>query len=93
MHEDIPKTTKQVQLSATVLDVIDRMSVYASTVEDWLRIKTEALRRLPTSERAHFSVRDPYTKQQAINEYEAIFIERWYEKTGVRLTLHERAAS
>lgn len=93
MPKDISKASNEVQLDEVVLDVIDRMSVYAGEERDWLKIKAAALKRLPIHQRENFSLRDPVTKRHTINAYEAIFIERWFEKTGVRLTLHERKAA
>lgn len=54
-------------------------------VEDWLDLKKLLLRTLPPKARSNFSVRDPKTKKQNLNEFELRLIDNYYTKTGTKL--------
>lgn len=70
----------------TLDDAIVLVASYVDTC-DWLEVKRELLTMLPNEIRSQFSRRDPYTKKQVINEYEAIIIDKWESLTGIRLSI------
>ncbi len=55
---------------------------YAANIDDWLVIKKELLKALPSDVRTQFSTRDPVTKKQRTNDFERMVAERWSETTG-----------
>jgi hypothetical protein len=65
---------------------------YAMNVKDWQTIKKEILKSLPPSDRKFFSTRDPYTKQQTLNEFERTVVEKWEKLTSVKLIIKSRDA-
>tara|TARA_B100000683_G_scaffold265084_1_gene295568 strand:- start:1048 stop:1293 length:246 start_codon:yes stop_codon:yes gene_type:complete len=54
-------------------------------VDEWMDLKKLLLRALPPSARSNFSVRDPKTKKQNLNEFELRLIDNYYSKTGKKL--------
>jgi hypothetical protein len=62
-------------------DAIDHVFTYASHVDEWLIVKKELLRILPVNERTIFSVRDPITKKQRVNQFEILLAKWWSAKT------------
>ena len=54
-------------------------------VEEWMDLKKLLLRTLPPKARSNFSVRDPKTKKQSLNEFELRLIDNYYSKTGKKL--------
>lgn len=55
---------------------------YANEVEDWITVKKELVRHLPSPLRSLFSRRHPITKVQQTNEFELEIIKRWSELGG-----------
>lgn len=62
-------------------EAIDFVYSYASHVDEWLTIKKELLRVLPVEERTIFSIRDPITKKQRVNQFEKLLAKWWSTKT------------
>jgi len=54
-------------------------------VESWMELKKLLLVTLPSHARSNFSVRDPKTKKQRLNEFEHRLIDNYYSRTGTRL--------
>lgn len=65
-----------------ITDALNNVFQYASHVDDWLTIKKELLKMLPSDSRRVFSTRDPLTKRQRTNDYERTLANRWSELTG-----------
>lgn len=62
-------------------------------VESWMELKKLLLVSLPPAARSNFSIRDPKTKKQGLNEFEYRLIDNYYSKTGTMLQKdvdHER---
>jgi len=57
----------------------------ACAVESWMELKKLLLVTLPSQARSNFSVRDPKTKKQRLNEFEQRLIDNYYSRTGTRL--------
>lgn len=55
---------------------------YASHVDDWIVIKKELLKALPTEHRTLFSTRHPITKKQQINDFERQIAAQWSKMSG-----------
>ena len=63
-------------------------------VESWMELKKLLLVTLPSHARSNFSVRDPKTKKQKLNEFERRLLDNYYNRTGTKLkrdVSHERA--
>lgn len=54
---------------------------YAYEESDWVVIKKEILRALPSQIRTFFSTRDPKTKDQSMNEFEIEMAKLWSQLT------------
>ncbi len=75
-------------MNREILDeAIDTVFSYTGSITDWIVIKKELLKTLTSADRMYFSTRDPVTKAQRLNDFEKIVIERWQQKTGIRLIL------
>ena len=71
-----------VYISSKVNEAIDFVHTYAGHVDDWIVIKKEILKTLPSEDRSLFSLRHPITKKQRTNDFERIVMRRWEELTG-----------
>jgi len=69
-------------MNQVVIDALNFVYSYASHVDDWLTIKKELLKALPSDERTAFSTRDPITKKQRTNDFELQLVKRWSDLTG-----------
>lgn len=69
------------KINSLLSDAIDHVFTYASHVDEWLIVKKELLKVLPVKERTIFSVRDPITKKQRVNQFEILLAKWWSEKT------------
>ena len=59
--------------------------VYKGT--DWLIIKKQVLKRIPSDIRSKFSTRDYLTKKHTINEFEKSLIEFYFDNYKINLKL------
>lgn len=76
-----------------ILECIDFVSLYVGDCDDWVTIKKQIMRGIPSSLRTNFSTRDPITKEQNLNQFEKTVINYYKNLTGVNLvlrTLQER---
>ena len=76
-----------------IIEQIDFVSSYVSSCDDWVTIKKEVMRGIPSSLRKNFSTRDPKTKEQQLNDFEKAVIIYYSNLTGINLimrTLEER---
>lgn len=69
-------------MNQVVIDALNFVYSYASHVDDWLIIKKELLKALPSNERTAFSTRDPITKKQRTNDFELQLAKRWSDLTN-----------
>jgi|TARA_Y100000034_G_scaffold123815_1_gene171144 hypothetical protein len=77
----------------SILDQVRFVASYTESCDDWVTIKKEVMKGLPSFLRKHFSTRDPITKEQNLNDFEKELISYYREITGVSLilrTLSER---
>jgi hypothetical protein len=70
------------------LETIVFVFEYAHDVDDWMRIKRELLKLLPSIERKYFSTRDPITKKQSMNDYEMSISKKWEELSGRKVVFN-----
>lgn len=77
------------KISNLVEEALSFVFSYASSTDDWLKIKKELLKTLPPSERVSFSKRDPVTKKQVINEFDVLVAFRWKQLTGKDVILRQ----
>jgi len=76
-----------------ILEQLEFVSSYAEGCDDWVTVKKEVMRGIPSPMRKKFSTRDPSTKEQWLNNFEKELINYYYRSTGIRLvlrTLEER---
>jgi hypothetical protein len=69
-------------ISPKIKDAVDFVFTYASHIDDWLVVKKELLKILPSGERTQFSLRHPITKKQRTNDLEREIAKYWSELTG-----------
>lgn len=69
-------------LNPKIVEALVFVYGYATDVDDWLVIKKEMLKALPSEERTQFSTRDPVTKKQRTNDFEREVAARWAEMSG-----------
>ena len=70
-----------------IVEQLEFVASYADDCDDWVTVKKEVMRGIPSPLRKNFSTRDPKTKEQQLNEFEKHVIEFWKEKTGTELKL------
>jgi hypothetical protein len=70
-----------------VVEQLEFVASYVDDCDDWVTVKKEVMRGIPSSLRKNFSTRDPKTKEQQLNKFEKYIIEYWKEKTGINLKL------
>lgn len=69
-------------MNQNVIDALNFVFSYAGHVDEWLTIKKELLKALPSKERTAFSTRDPITKKQLTNDFELQLAKRWSDLSG-----------
>jgi hypothetical protein len=76
-----------------VIRQIHEVSSYVGKCDDWMVVKKEIMKNIPSDMRKLFSRRDPITKDQTPNDFDREVIEYYYSLTDIRLkirTLEER---
>lgn len=76
-----------------VKDQIRFVAGYCADCDDWVTIKKEIMRGIPSHLRKHFSRRHPITKNQQPNNFDRVVINYYKKVSGVQLvirTLSER---
>ena len=76
-----------------IIDKLSEVAEFAGDCDDWVTIKKEVMKLLPSSIRSMFSRRHPITKEQQTNKFEIELINYYKEITGIGLvirTLQER---
>lgn len=79
--------------STIILKKLREVSDFVGDCDDWVTIKKELIKLLPSSVRSKFSRRHPITKEQQTNKFEYELINYYKEMTGISLvirTLSER---
>ena len=74
-----------------ILEQVEFVATYAAECDDWVTVKKEVMRGIPSSLRRNFSTRDPKTKEQSLNDFERDLIKYWKRKTGIDLKLRTRS--
>ena len=72
-----------------ILSQVDFISSYTGSCDDWVTIKKEVMKSLPSSLRSHFSRRDPITKEQRPNKFEKDLIIYYHDLTGIKLKVRK----
>ena len=62
----------------------------ANDCDDWVTVKKEVMRGIPSSLRKNFSTRDAKTKEQWLNDFEKELINYYMNITGTRLVVRTR---
>ena len=78
-----------------VREQVNFVASYVGDCDDWVTVKKEILKGIPSELRKNFSTRDAKTKEQSLNNFEKFVINYYYDLTRVRLvlrTLDERRA-
>jgi len=70
------------KVSDRIIEALDEVFSYAKNIDDWIVIKKELLKCLPSEERKSFSTRDPITKKQQTNQFEFHVASLWEERSG-----------
>ncbi len=70
-----------------IIEQIDFVASYASDCDDWVTIKKQIMRGIPSQLRKNFSTRDPITKEQRLNQFEKQVINYYERVTGTSLVL------
>jgi hypothetical protein len=72
---------------------VDEVASYAGECDDWVTIKKEIMKGIPSTMRKKFSRRNSLTKEQEPNDFDFAVITYYKERTDIDLkirTLHER---
>ena len=75
---------KRVKDLAVVFDSLDEVAMIVGDCDDWVTIKKELLKCLPSNLRKLFSRRHPITKEQQTNALEFKLINMYNDRTGVK---------
>ena len=62
----------------------------ACEISEWMDLKKLVLVSIPSPARKNFSIRDPKTKRQQLNDFEQWLIDNYYEQVGIKLRFKER---
>ena len=76
MTEQVPKI---------ILASIEEVHSYASHIDEWIIIKKELLKSLPSNYRSMFSTRDSKTKKVSLNEFERQLVDIYYVRFDKQL--------
>ena len=74
-----------------IIEQIDFVASYAGSCDDWVTIKKQIMRGIPSQLRKNFSTRDPITKEQRLNQFEQRVINYYRDLTGTSLVLRTLA--
>jgi len=83
----------KIAIPQKIIEQLREISQYAGDCDDWMTIKKEVMKSIPSDLRSLFSRRDPITKEQIPNNFDKNIIEYYYSLTGITLkirTLEER---
>jgi|APGre2960657373_1045057.scaffolds.fasta_scaffold235441_2 hypothetical protein len=72
-----------------VEEVVNFVHSYAPNITEWMVLKKELLKSLPSSHRKLFSTRDSSTKKMNFNDFEKTVVEHWHKIAGVELYLEK----
>jgi len=62
----------------------------ACEISDWMDLKKILLVSIPSPARKNFSIRDPKTKRQQLNDFEHWLIDNYYQQVGIKLRFKEQ---
>jgi len=85
--------TPNCKISDRIIEQIHEVASYVGDCDDWVTVKKEIMRGIPSTLRSKFSRRHPITKEQQPNDFDREVINYYREVTGVELrvrTLDER---
>lgn len=71
------------------VDAVKFVYTYAGHIDDWVTIKKELLKNLPSDARQTFSTRHPITKKQSMNDFEKQIATLWSELTKRSIIFNE----
>ena len=74
-----------------IVEQIDFVATYTAGCDDWVTIKKQIMRGIPSHLRKNFSTRDPITKEQSLNQFEQQVINYYKDLTGTSLVLRTLA--
>tara|TARA_Y100000034_G_scaffold135212_1_gene206142 strand:- start:337 stop:603 length:267 start_codon:yes stop_codon:yes gene_type:complete len=74
-----------------VLRQINEVSLYTGDCDDWVTIKKEIMKGIPSHLRKSFSRRDPISKEQVPNNFDLSVINYYNEITGITLKIRSIA--
>ena len=70
-----------------IIEQIEFVASYTEGCDDWVTIKKQIMRGIPSHLRKNFSTRDPITKEQRLNQFESQVINYYRDLTGTSLVL------
>ena len=71
-------------------EAMESVRSYVGNTDDWVTVKKEILKCLPSDLRTNFSTRHPITKRQSMNEFETEIARRWEAMTGNKLIVRNK---
>lgn len=81
------KKRRKRMIPKRVIDQIHEVSSYVDKCDDWVTIKKEIMKGIPSELRKNFSRRDPITKEQAPSDFDNLVIEYYFRLTGIQLKI------
>tara|TARA_Y100001970_G_C14156997_1_gene816159 strand:+ start:719 stop:985 length:267 start_codon:yes stop_codon:yes gene_type:complete len=73
-----------------IIEQINFVASYVDDCDDWVTVKKEVMRGIPSTLRKNFSTRDPKTKEQWLNDFEKELINYYKKATGINLVVRTR---
>lgn len=73
-----------------IIEQINFVASYVDDCDDWVTVKKEVMRGIPSTLRKNFSTRDPKTKEQWLNDFEKELISYYKKATGINLVVRTR---
>lgn len=83
----ISKVRSLVDDKTVITTALETVFKYAADRDEWLTVKKELLKTLPSEFRTLFSTRDPITKKQRMNDFERVLCRRWETMTGRQIVM------
>ena len=91
MNKQIVKRKRVRKIPDRITNQIKEVSSYVGNCDDWVTIKKEIMKGIPSDLRKLFSRRDPITKEQVPNNFDMIVKEAYERFSGVDLKIRTRS--
>ena len=77
------------EIPERIINALEETMTYVGMTTEWVVVKKEVLKKIPSNLRTRFSTRHPKTKKQSFNEFELVIVAWWLQHTGRKLVISE----